>query len=58
MAQNLRQVGWAEFAGSAGAVRERGETNSGLLVDRAIRHPYISLSAQINARNAMRARSC
>ena len=44
MAQDLRQVGWAELAGSAGAVRERGETNTGLLVDRAIRHLHLLLS--------------
>jgi hypothetical protein len=28
VAQDLRQLGWAELAGSAGAVRERGQANS------------------------------
>ena len=39
MAQDLRQVGWAELAGSTGAVRECGETDTRLLVDRGVGHP-------------------
>ena len=43
MAQDLRQIGGAELAGAAGAVGERGETNAGLLIDRAIHlHPSVS----------------
>jgi hypothetical protein len=42
MAQHLRQLGLAELAGSAGAVRERGQPDSGLLVDRSLGHgPFI-----------------
>ena len=38
MAQDLRQVGGAELAGSAGAVRERREAEPGCLVERFDRH--------------------
>jgi hypothetical protein len=38
MAQDLRQIGGAELTGSTGAVRECGETNPWLLVDRGVGH--------------------
>jgi hypothetical protein len=38
MAQDLRQIGGAELAGSTGAVGERGEPDAGLLIDRIVSH--------------------
>lgn len=45
MAQDLRQVGGAELAGSTRAVRERGEPDAGLLVDRGVSHTASSVPA-------------
>jgi ABC-type nickel/cobalt efflux system permease component RcnA len=39
--QHLRQLGHAELAGSTRAVRERGETDAGLLVAGLIGHRYL-----------------
>jgi hypothetical protein len=38
MAQHLRQIGSAELTGSTGSVRECGEPDAGLLVDRLFGH--------------------
>jgi hypothetical protein len=58
VAQDLRQVGGAELAGSAGAVRQCGEPDPRFLIDWGVGHTYISFSAQSNDRRAIRARSC
>ena len=41
MAQDLRQIGGAELTGSTRAVRECGQTNPWLLVDRGVGHKYL-----------------
>src|SRR5215207_2100092 len=43
MAQDLRQVGWAELAGSAGAVRERSQPDLRLLIERSVWHLHLLL---------------
>jgi len=42
MAQNLRQLGWAELARSASAVRQGRESDARALVTRSVSHrtPY------------------
>src|SRR4051794_10954910 len=43
VAQDLRQVGRAELAGSTGTVRERGEPDPGFLVDGRVGHTASSV---------------
>jgi hypothetical protein len=43
MAQDLRQVGWAELAGSASAVRERSQPDLRLLIERSVWHLHLLL---------------
>jgi hypothetical protein len=43
VAQDLRQVGRTELAGSAGAVRQSSQTNTGLLVHRSVAHLHLLL---------------
>lgn len=55
MAQDLRQVGWAELAGSASAVRERSQPNPRLLIERSVWHLHLLLGPDQRAQGDERA---